>query len=413
MIPAYGDSANASPSQWPRWRGPLDNGSASSGAYPERWSESQNLLWKTELPGKGCSTPIVWNHTLYVTAPVEGSDALLALDWQGKPLWKTCLGPETPGKHRNGSGCNPSPVTDGKAVFVSFKSGNLAAVDLQGKILWQTNLVEQYGKPNLYWDYGISPILTAECVIVANLHHGDSWLAAFDKASGQLRWKVPRNYQTPVEGDHGYSTPLLISHEGREAIVVLGGEHLTAHDARDGRVLWSVGAFNPEAKNNWVPVGSPVAVGDTVVVPYGRGARLHGIRLGGSGDVTASHRAWLREDTGSFVPTPAATNGKIFLGRDRGELECIDAATGLTLWSGALPKDKSSYYSSPTFADGKLYFAREDGVVFVTKAVENFDLLSENPMGERIIAAPVPVDGRLFIRGEKHLFCIGTAGEKR
>jgi outer membrane protein assembly factor BamB len=404
----YAVAAFAESGQWPRWRGPNDNGSAGAGAYPERWSEQENLLWKTELPGKGCSTPVVWERNLYLTAPVDGADALLALDWNGKTRWKTVFGPETAGKHRNGSGCNPSPATDGQAVYVLYKSGTLAAVDLAGKIRWQTNLIEKYGKPNLYWDYGISPVLTADNVIVANLHHGESWLAAFDKASGELKWKVDRTFQTPVEGDHSYATPVVVTHQGREIIVVLGGERLTAHDARDGSTVWTVSDFNPEAKNNWVAVGSPVPVGETLVVPYGRGARLHGIRLGGSGDVTASHRAWTREDTGSFVPTPAASAGRVFLGRDRGELECIDPVTGRTLWSGALPKDKSSYYSSPTVADGKLYFAREDGVVFVTRAGENFELLSENPMGERIIAAPVPVDGRLFIRGEKHLFCIGT-----
>jgi outer membrane protein assembly factor BamB len=379
-----------------------------SGTYPERWNDTENLLWKTELPGKGCSTPVVWDHTIFVTAPVEGTDALLALDWNGQALWKTTFGPETPGKHRNGSGCNPSPATDGSALFVLFKSGTLAAVERSGKIRWQTNLVENYGKPNLYWDYGISPVLTSESVVVTQIHHGDSWVAALDKTTGALKWKVARNYTTPVEGDHSYATPVVVQHQGREAVVVLGGERLTAHDARDGSLLWTVADFNPEAKNNWVAVGSPIPVGDTLVVPYGRGARLHGIRLGGSGDVTASHRIWTREDTGSFVPTPAASGGRVYLGRDRGELECIDPATGRTLWSGALPKDKSSYYSSPTIADGKLYFAREDGVVFVVKTTENFELLSENPMGERIIAAPVPVDSRLLIRGEKHLFCIGA-----
>lgn len=398
----------AEPSQWPRWRGPDDAGSAASGNYPERWAQGENLLWKSELPGKGCSTPVVWNRAIYLTAPVEGSDAVLALNWEGKPLWKTVFGTETPGKHRNGSGCNPSPATDGKSIFVYFKSGTLAAVDTAGKILWQTNLIERYGKPNLYWDYGISPVLTTQSVIVAQLHHGESWVAAFDKATGELRWKVARNYQTPVEGDHSYATPVVVQHHGREAVVVLGGEHLTAHDAENGSELWSVGGFNPEAKNNWVAVGSPVPVGETIIVPYGRGARLHGIRLGGSGDVTASHRLWTREDTGCFVPTPAVHGGKVFLGRDRGELECIDPASGRTLWTGALPKDKSNYYSSPTVADGKVYFAREDGVVFVVRAAENFELLSENPMGERIIAAPVPVDNRLLIRGEKHLFCIGA-----
>ena len=240
------------------------------------------------------------------------------------------------------------------------------------------------------------------------MHPGESWLAAFDKITGELHWKVARNYTTPTEGDHSYATPILMQHEGKEALLVWGAQHLTAHAAADGKVLWSVGDFNPESKNNWVVVGSPVIAGDTVVVPYGRGSRLHGIKLGGVGDVTATHRAWLRQNTGTFVPTPAEYKGRVYLGRDHGEIECIDPATGKTLWSDALPKDKSSYYSSPTLADGKLYFAREDGVIFVARVEGKFELLAENDMGERIIAAPVPVANRLLLRGEKHLFCVAV-----
>ena len=402
------DSSSAPNTQWPRWRGPQDHGSTESGVYPVRWSDTENLIWKTPLPGKGCSTPIVWNAKIYVTAPVEGADALLSFDWAGRELSRTTFGSETPGKHRNGSGCNPSPVTDGKSVFVVFKSGNLAVTDMNGKTVWSTNLVERFGRDTLYWDYGISPVLTETAVVVSMLHHGESWLAAFDKTTGEIRWKVSRNYETPKEGDHSYATPIVFQHEGREAILVWGAEHLTAHAASDGQMLWSVGAFNPEGKSNWVVVGSPVIAGDMVVVPYGRGTRLHGIRLGGKGDVTDSHRVWVREDTGTFVPTPAFYRGRVYLGRDRGEIECVDPASGKTLWSGAFPKNKASYYSSPTLADGKLYFAREDGVVFVAGVEGQFELLSENPLGERVIAAPVPVGGRLLLRGENHLFCVGS-----
>ena len=136
---------------WPRWRGPRDNGSNDSGSYPVHFDATTNVLWKVALPGKGCSTPIVWNQRIYVTAPSEGQDSVLAFDWAGAPLWQTALGAERPGKNKNGSGSNPSPSTDGTAVFACFKSGNLAAFELDGKVRWKTNLIERFGKDTLYW----------------------------------------------------------------------------------------------------------------------------------------------------------------------------------------------------------------------------------------------------------------------
>ncbi len=405
-------SVFAADGNWPSWRGPKDNGSSDGGPYPVKWDADTGWLWKTPLPGKGCSTPIVWNQRIYVTAPIEGKDALLAFDWSGKALWQTTLGAEKPGKHRNGSGCNSSPVTDGKFVFVYFKSGQLAAVDFEGKVRWQTNLTERFGKDTLYWDYGTSPVLTERDVVVTLMHNGESWMAAFDKSTGAQHWKISRNYGTPAEGDHSYATPVTIRHAGKEALLVWGAEHLTAHDAADGKILWSCGDFNPERSRNWVAVSSFVLAGDMAVVPYGRGSRLHGIKLGGAGDVTASHRAWQRKDTGTFVPSPVEHAGKVYLVRDRGEVECIEPATGKTLWSGALPKSGANYYSSPSLADGKIYAAREDGIVFVARANGKFEVLAENNMGERIIASPVPVAGRLLLRGEKHLFCIADPVSK-
>lgn len=396
---------------WPRWRGPKDNGSTEGGSYPVKW-DVEKVLWKARLPGRGCSTPIVWKERIYLTGPANGLDAVLAFDWSGKPLWQTTLGPEDPGKHRNGSGSNPSAVTDGKGVFVYFKSGTLAALEFDGTVRWQTNLVARFGPANLYWDYGTSPVATEKDVVMARMHEGESWLAGFDKNTGQMRWKVARNYETPQEGDHGYTTPFLIEHRGKPALLVWGGLHLTAHDANDGKLLWFCGDFNPEGKSMWAEVASPVVSGDIAVVPTGRNdrgqPRLHGIRLGGSGDVTKTHRVWKREDTGTFVPTPVEYKGRVYLLRDRGEVECIDPKTGKTIWSDALPKERSNYYASPAIAAGNLYAVREDGVVFVARVEKGFELLAENKMNDRVIASPVAVANRLLIRGEQHLFCIAS-----
>jgi outer membrane protein assembly factor BamB len=162
----------------------------------------------------------------------------------------------------------------------------------------------------------------------------------------------------------------------------------------------------------WPTVASPVIADDMVVVAGGRSdrgqARLDGIRLGGKGDVTATHRVWKREDIGTFVPTPAEYKGRIYLLRDYGEIECLAPATGQTLWHGAFPKASTKYYASPVIGAGKLYAAREDGVVFVAQVEGKFQLLAENGMGERVIASLVPVASRLLIRGEQHLFCVSA-----
>lgn len=398
--------------EWPRWRGPEDNGNAEEGNYPVKL-DANNVLWRARLPGKGCSTPIVSQETIYVTAPADGLDALLAFDWSGKQQWQTTFGPEQAGKHRNGSGSNASPVTDGEALFAYFKSGTLAAVELDGSLRWKTDLVERYGKDTLFWDHGTSPVLTDKYVVMARMHHGDSWLAAFDKRNGDLVWKVARNYSTPTEGDHGYTTPLVIQHDGKESLLVWGAQHLTIHDAADGNVLWVCGNFNPESQAMWPAVAMPVIVDDTAVIAFGRNdrgqPRLHGIRLDGSGDVTATNHIWKREDIGTFVPTPAAYQGRVYLLRDRGELVCLDPATGETIWSDAFPKSRASFYASPVIAGGLLYAAREDGVVFVASVADDkFELLSENAMDEQLIGSPVLVSERVLLRGDQHLFCLGS-----
>lgn len=398
----------AETSHWPQWRGPQGSGSAPAAQLPTKVDASR-ALWKAALPGKGCSTPIVWENRIYVTAPAGGKDAVLAYDWDGKKLWQTAFASEDPGKHRNGSGSNPSPATDGNGLFVAFKSGQLAALNLDGSIRWQTNLVKSYGPVKMFWDFGTSPVLTEKNVVIARMHDGESWLAAFDKQTGELRWKTARNYNVPREVDQCYSTPVVIHHEGKEALLTWGAEHLTIHDAAAGKLLWSCGAFNPGGNSLWPAVASPVVAGDVAVVCFGRAdkgqPRLHGVRLAGKGDVTRTQRLWMREDAGAFVPTPAHYKGNLYVLSDRGAVECLEPATGKSVWTAPLPRSSSNYYASPLVANGILYAAREDGAMFVAQIEGGFRLLAETKFPDRIIASLVSAENRLFVRGESYLYC--------
>ena len=391
---------------WPAWRGEDATGSTDSGNYPTELNLKKNLLWKASLPDKGCSTPIVWQDSIFLTCPINGEDGVLSFSLNGGKNWQTKMGPQRKGKHLNGSGSNPSLITDGRNLYALFKSGNLACLNRGGEILWQKDL-SSYGKDTLYWDFGTSPILSSKHVIVALMRKGNSWLLAFDPSSGEVAWKKERNYPTPPECDHSYATPTLIKHKGKEAILVWGAERLSAHSAEDGEMHWVSTGFNPKQKKNWVVVGSQVVAGDIAIVPYGRGTHLAGIRMGGKGDVTKTHRLWTRADTGCFVPSPAVSDGKVYILRDRGEVHCIDPKTGKSEWEDAFPRASSSYYGSPMIAGTKLYAPREDGVILIADISTGFKYLGKYDMGERVIASPVPVNDRILIRGEKNLLCFG------
>ena len=391
---------------WPAWRGEDASGSTDSGNYPTELNLKKNLLWKASLPDKGCSTPIVWQDSIFLTCPINGEDGVLSFSMNGGKNWQTKIGPQRKGKHLNGSGSNPSLITDGRNLYALFKSGNLACLNRGGEILWQKDL-SSYGKDTLYWDFGTSPILSSKHLIVALMRKGNSWLLAFDPSSGEVAWKKERNYPTPPECDHSYATPTLIKHKGKEAILVWGAERLSAHSAEDGEMHWVSTGFNPKQKKNWVVVGSQVVAGDIAIVPYGRGTHLAGIRMGGKGDVTKTHRLWTRSDTGCFVPSPAVSDGKVYILRDRGEVHCIDPKTGKSEWEDVFPRASSSYYGSPTIAGTKLYAPREDGVILIADISTGFKYLGQYDMGERVIASPVPVNDRILIRGEKNLLCFG------
>ncbi len=396
---------------WPSWRGSDASGSISKGQFPAKFGPEE-YRWRAELPGKGTSTPIVFNQQIFLTAPTEGNDSVLAFDALGKQLWKTVFDKEEKGKHPNASGSNSSPVTDGKSLYVYFKSGLFAALDLSGNVLWKQSIVEQFGKENMFWDYGASPVVTQKYVVLVRMHAGDSWIAAFNKADGKLAWKVDRTYQVPTEVDQCYTTPLVIEFGGKESLLTWGAEHITIHNTEDGKKVWTCGNFNPEGNRLWPAIATPVIVGDHVVVAFGRADRdqplLYGIRLTGEDDVTQSNHAWKRNNVGTFVPSPAVFEGRVLVLGDQGEVELLDAASGQSAWKDKLPKHRKKFYASPLVAGGRLYAIREDGVVFVANvSLEQFKLEAENDMQEPIIGSPIPFGNGILLRGEKHLFCVG------
>jgi outer membrane protein assembly factor BamB len=406
-----GGLQGAGSAHWPAWRGPDSNGSTAAGKHPVK-TGTNAFAWKVALPGKGGSSPIVWDGRIFLTTPAEGMDAVLCLDTSGQQQWLTKVGPESSPKHRTlGSSCNSSPVTDGKGIFAYFRSGHLVALERDGSIRWKINLSEKFGTEQLFWDQGSSPVLNGSHVILSRLHQGESWIAAFHKDTGVMEWKEPRNFKVPNENDNGYTTPVVFDHSGSKALLVWGADHLTAHSAADGKLLWSAGGFNPDATPYWPAISTPVIANGIAVVPVGRDdrprqAQLQGIKLGGSGDVSATHRAWKRDDLGVFVTALAEYGGRVYLLRHRGEIVCLNPATGQTVWSEALPKDRAPFYASPLIANGVLYAAREDGVLFSAKVGDKFEFLGETPLGERVVSSPVPAGDTLLVRGDKHLFCL-------
>lgn len=401
-------SASQAATNWPQWRGPTGDSVASEGAYPTKFSASEGVLWKLPLPGVGSSTPAVWEDRIFLTCGIEGQDGVLACDWDGKILWQKTLGPERAGKHKNGSGSNPSPITDGKQVVVYYKSGTLASFTLDGALNWQTNLQERYGADTLWWDLGTSPVFVGDRIVVAVMQEEASYVVALNSADGSEAWKVDRTFPVQKETGQSYTTPYLTEIDGKETLVIWGADRLTGHDPQTGSTLWTCGGFNPEDKPMWRVIASPAFTDGIAVVPYGRTKFVAAVKLGGSGDITKTARLWEREGLGSDCPSPVGRNGKVYLLSDRGQINCLEASTGRDLWGDAIPRASANYYSSPILAGDLLYCAREDGVVAVVKVSDSgMETVAQNEMGERLVGAPVPVRERLLLRGAEHLYCLG------
>lgn len=416
LLAILSPQAPARSENWPNWRGPALDGVAAGTGYATTWSPEAHVAWKVTLPGLGASTPAVWGDAIVLTCAIDGKDAAICFDRSGKEIWRRSLGAEKPGKHAKATGCNPSPVTDGKHVWVYFKSGELAALDLAtGAVAWQENLQEKFGEDTLWWDLGTSPVLTKDAVVVAVMQTGPSYLAAFGRTDGKLLWKHDRNLNAPEEAAQSYSTPLVVKGEEKfgepaEVIFILGADHVTAHDAADGHELWRVGGLNPAGEKYFRSIASPVVADDLVIAPYARGSTLTAVKRGGKGDVTQTHVAWARKDLGADVPTPAFQDGKLVVCTDQGKVACLDAPTGNTLWDGELAKNRHAYSASPVLVDGKILVTREDGqsalLTGPAAGAGRFEVVGEGSVGEMTVATPVCVDGEIFLRTHDSLWCI-------
>jgi len=400
VLPGIGPLSAEQP--WPNWRGPFGDGRALDGNYPIRWTESEKIAWRLDLPDRGASTPVVAGDRILTTAGRDGKNLLQSISLEGKILWTVELGEEVAGKHAKASGANSSPVTDGERVVAYFKSGDLACCDLQGKILWQDNLQKRFGEDSLWWDLGTSPILVDGLVVVAVMQTGPSYLVAYDLETGQVRWKTDRMMESIEESHQAYTTPVVARIEGTTAIITLGADHATAHRAADGKLLWSQGGFNPGKEQYFRTIASPVLAGDLVLCPYARGATLTALRTSGE---DGGRQAW-RLDLGADVPTPAVTGNRVYLCGDKGLVSCLEAATGKILWQEALPKSRHDFSSSPVIAGDHVYLTREDGTTFVIRHADSFDLVATNPVDSATVATPVFAHGRIFLRTYDAILCI-------
>jgi outer membrane protein assembly factor BamB len=396
---------------WPQWRGPALNGVSEEKGLPVKWSATENVEWKLALPGLSGATPIVWGERVFLNA-AEGDDLYL---WcvdraKGAVLWKQKLGSGNV-KMRKHNMSSPSPVTDGKSVWVMTGTGVLKAFDFAGKELWSRDIQKDYGQFGLNWGYASSPLLHDDALYVQVLHgmntDDPSYVMRVDKRTGKTVWRVERPTDAVRESPDSYTTPALLRHGKAFEIVVTGGDYVTGHDPATGKELWRAGGLNPDKNPSYRIVASPVVFGGLVYAPT-RVRPLLALRAGGRGDVSKSHLAWSTAN-GPDVPTPVTDGTYFYVVNDRGVVYCLDAKTGAEVY-GQQRLRPGTYSASPVLADGKIYVTSEDGLTSVFRAGPKFELLAENELGEYCLSSPAISDGQIFIRTSNHLYCIGKRG---
>ncbi|MGI9467713.1 MAG: PQQ-binding-like beta-propeller repeat protein [Rubripirellula sp.] len=416
-ILAVSATVGSAADSWPQWRGKFQNGAATGDDFPTHWSQEQGVAWQSELPGLGGSTPVTANKTAYITTGVQGKNQLLAFDLEtGTQKWAVALGSDRGGKHRKGSGSNPSPIVDGDHVFAYFRSGDLASVDSSGKVLWSKNLQSLFGEDTLWWDLGSSPVLTKAAIVVAVMQSGPSYLVAFDKNTGQELWKFDRALNAPEEAAQSYSTPVVVSVKGEEAIAVMGADHLTINRTSDGKLLGKLGGFNPNQEQYWRSISSPVADGNIILCPYARGDTLTAVDIESLAEGKGKDAIlWFRDDLGSDVPTPAAHLGRAYVVSDgkssKGTITCVNLANGKSEWTVKLPKSRGGYSSSPLIAGNHLYVTQENGTTFVLGPLDEGQpaVVSKNVIADDepfTVASPIPYQKSLLLRSRHKLYRI-------
>jgi outer membrane protein assembly factor BamB len=394
---------------WPQWRGPSLNGVSGERNVPLRWSKTENITWKLPLPAWSGSTPIVWADRIFLNVAEGDNLVLWSVDrTRGIPIWKQPLGGGNVRMQKQNMS-SPSPVTDGRHVWVMTGTGILKSFDLEGKELWARDIQRDYGRFGLNWGYGSSPLLYEDALYVQVLHgmktHDPSYLLRIDASTGKTVWRVERPTKARVESPDSYTTPALLRHGPTTEIVLTGGDVVTGHDPATGKELWRADGLNPDNDPNHRIVASPVVFGDLIYAPS-RERPLLALKAGGRGDVSSSHLLW-SFGNGPDVPTPVTDGTYLYVVNDRGITWCLDAKTGQEIY-GKKRLHPGTYSGSPVLADGKIYITNEDGLTSVLKAGPAFEVIGENDLDDYTLSSPAISAGQIFIRTTHFLHCIGT-----
>jgi outer membrane protein assembly factor BamB len=413
---------------WGQWRGPSYSGTSPEKGLPTEWSAEKGIKWKTRLPGQSGATPVVWGDSVFVSSPdADKNLQLLCLDRKGGAIrWQKTVVEVGNMEKGRGNAASPSPATDGKAVYVMYSTGDVAAFDFQGEKLWHRKLGEEYGRLGFMWLYGASPLIFQGRLYIQVLQRSpvpadypgvngaggdrESYLLALDPATGKNLWKHTRTTTARVESMESYATP--VPHQGTDGkwqLLVAGGDCLTGHNPETGEELWRGYGFNRKRGEFMRLVASPLSMGDLALVCGAKKEQAIAFRTDLKGDITETGVAWTFDEKKTpDVCTPALYRGKVIvLDGDSQTLTCLDPKTGEKKWQGNLG-DRTVVRSSPTVADGKVYILNEKGTVIVCSAGDEFQVLKTIPMGDAdgTRSCIAVSDGQLFIRTTENLYCV-------
>lgn len=382
---------------WPMWRGPRGDGTSLEKDVPTQWSSTQNIVWKTPIPGKGHASPIVWDDRIFVvTADKEKQQRLLlCLDRSdGKILWQQVV-LETPLERINAlnSHASSTPATDGARVYVSFLDVDkmfIAAYNFEGHEVWAVHP----GAFSSMHGYCSSPVLWKNNVIVNGDHDGSGYLVALDCVTGRTVWKTPRPNQT-----RSYCTPLIGRMGGRNQLVLSGSKCVAGYDPDTGKQLWIIDGPTEQF------VASLVYNGDLLFMTCGFPQFfMQTIRPDGAGNVTKTHVVWQKDKDCSYVPSPIVVGPYFLVVSDTGIATCLDGVSGRSLWRERLGPH---YSASLVAANGLVYFLSDKGVMTVVRPGPKLEIVARNELDEETYASPALSAGQIFLRGISHLYCIG------
>jgi len=409
---------------WPQWRGPLFTGASPDARdLPVKWSETENVLWRTKLPSWSAATPIIWNDTIFVTSAEEGFATLgsrqgadgsahdkiflIAVSRKdGKVLWRNQIDSGNR-LFRKQNSASPSAITDGRHVWIMTGNGKFACFTFDGKEVWKRDIQADYGRFGLNHGYASTPLLHKGKLYVQVLHGmkttDPSYVFAVEPSTGKTIWKVERPTDAIRESPDNYATPQIAVVKGQEQLIISGGDYATGHSLEDGRELWRMGGFNPTNNPMNRTIASSLVIGDLVFTPSTRGRPFIAFRAGGTGTITGKNEVWTN-NLGADVPTPATDGKYIYVLVDNGVMNCLEAETGKVVYQGQR-LELGTYSASPLLADGKIYCTNEEGNTTVIQAGPKFEVLAVNKLDNHTLASPVAAGNQIFLRTADYLYC--------